>query len=437
MDLILPGSKSCMRSCRKPQHINTVVLLTVLCFTVYIIYGYHGVYGTTGGTSGGLQDMLVAGMPMIFTALVGMSCAPFLTLLIFSGAGNLLNTGFFNTEGIPFADILMGLPISETNVFVVLLIVTSLKIFVSLVGTGKIICDVSVGKIEELTGAICVIAGPYLVATSVTVQGASLSATGGFFASGAVRVLSIIIPLVAYGMYHVMKTLASAIDIAAFLAAPIPGVTALVTISKHLLVGAYVGLAILSPTAMTVVGLVFFVVAVIVFRWAQRLVRYYKKIYLVSFFKSTVLAGWPPPLVPARLPRRVAAEFENVEICIPAFVMNRTPFFKKRDRCYLVRAGGVNYLYASRLLGGPAKMVLPDDIYIEKLFRFVRFSSDRHLHLNLKGVHVVIGREHATNIEALVQKAGFTHYDEPPRPGGWKLEVDERNESKWKPRRRS
>ena len=436
MGRFVPGSKSYSKSCGR-IHINTVVFLTILCFSVYIIYGYHGVYGAAG-TSGGLQDMLVAGMPMVFTALVGMSCAPFLTLLIFSGAGNLLNTGLFSTEGIPFADILMGLPISETNVFVVLLVVTSLKIFVSLVGTGKIICDISVGRIEDLISAICVIGGPYLVATSVTVQGASLSASGGsFFASGAAMLLSVIIPIVAYGMYYVMKNLALAIDIAAFLASPIPGMAALFTIAKHMLVGTYVGLALINPTAMTVVGLIFFVVAVIVFNWARRLVRYYRKIYLVAFFNSIFRAGRYIPLVPARLPRRVAAEFKNVEICIPAFVMNRTPHFKKRDRCYLIRTGNVNYLYAGRLVGEPAKMVLPDDIYIEKLFRFVRFSSDRHLHLSLRGVHVVISREHATNIEALVQKAGFTHYDEPPRPGGTKVEANEPKESKWKPRRRS
>ena len=438
MERFIPG----LKSFRKIRHFDTVVMLAILCLAVYIVYGYHGVYGTTG-TSGDLHNMLVAGMPMVFTALVGMSCAPFLTLLILSGAGNLLNTGLFNTDIIPFAEILMGLPISETNVFVVLLVITSLKIFVSLVGSGKIVCDISIGKIEELTGAICVIAGPYLVATSVTVHGASLSAGGGLFVSGAARALSVIIPLVAYGLYYIMKNLASAIDIAAFLASPVPGVTALFTIAKHVLIGAYVGLALISPTAMTVVGLIFFVVAVIVFRWAQRLVRYYKKIYLAAFFKSTVLAGWPPPLVPARLPRGAAAEFNNVEICIPAFVMNNTPLIKKRDRCYLVRAGNGNYLFAGKMFGEPVKMKLPDGIYIEELFRFIRIFSDGHLPLPLRGVHAVIGREHAANIEALINKAGFVDYGELPyreaeraRAGGPKKE-DGPMESKWKPRRHS
>jgi hypothetical protein len=319
-----------------------------------------------------------------FAPLVSLGASPFVSLTVLSAVGSLLNAGTINPESIPFSDALMQLPISNPAAFVVLLIITLSKFGLSIAGASKFFCDVTLGKIEDAVGTVCAIGGAWLVASATT---------------ESVAIVPFTAAAIAYAIYYLMKTMLGAADIAALIVSPIPGSTGIFTVAKHILVGLFAWISVANPWLATIIGIILLIIAFFVFRWAKRLERYYRRIYLIPFTNSIFRRRWTPPLVPKKLPRGVEKEFSNISICIEGFFMNKTTALKKREHCYLIRAGNENFIFKKRFLGKKIKIPLAEDVYIEKAFRFVRVYS---AHTNL-----VIRREHRKNIQMLAEQAGF------------------------------
>lgn len=365
------------------------------------------VFGTSQTDVGITGVMAAQILPVVFSLIIGMSCSPFIALTVISGVGSFLNSGLVNSDAIPFSGFITELPLASFGVFVVLLVITSLKGLLNFAGTTKILCDATLGKLEDLTATLCVIIGPYLVITTVTVYAAE-PASGGVLSSAASGVLAVIASVVVYGMYYVVKTLVAALGVFTFL---IPGASVLFTTAKYTIVSGYTILTFVNPTVAFVIGLMLLVVALIAFSWARRMVKYYRRIYLFPFLNAAFRGGRIIPLVSKRIPRGVLKGFGKVDICIAAFFMNRTSPFKQREMCHFIRVDGKNYLYKMNVFGKEVKIPLEGKLYVERCFRFVRIFSEEEKPSSVRGIHIVISREQVCNIEELLADKNFVDYN--------------------------
>jgi hypothetical protein len=155
------------------------------------------------------------------------------------------------------------------------------------------------------------------------------------------------------------------------------------------------------------------IVAFFVFRAAKRLELYYRRIYLLPILNTIFRKGRGIRIVPNKIPRTVAGEFNDISICIEGFFLNKTTPFYKRELCYFIRSAGVNYLFKKRFfgLGKAVKITLPDEVYIERCFRFTRIFTEEGLHISLRNIHLVLRREHNKNADALIAEANLIDYN--------------------------
>jgi len=91
--------------------------------------------------------------------------------------------------------------------------------------------------------------------------------------------------------------------------------------------------------------------------------------------------------------------------------MNKMTGLYKRERCYFIKSGEKNYIFKKRLFGKIIKIELSGEVYIEKLFRFVRVFTDEALHPNQRKTDIVMRREHSKNISTLITQAGLIDYN--------------------------
>ena len=351
-----------------------IMLLFVFSFvSTFFAYDFSRAYGygeTSVVIDANLSDSDISSLAGAFAPLVSIGGSPFIALTILSGAGSMLNSGSINAENVPFANTLMQLPISNTGVFVTLLLITITKFLLSLLSATKIFCDAILGKIENLAGTLCVAGGAFLVTSVSTVYAAEIvmanvgsAGIGSFILTNAIAFLSAVF---AYGIYEAIKTMVASIDIFAFLFSSFPGATGVFTVVKHLTIGFYTWLAMVNPIVSAVIGIILVIIACLVFRAAKRQEIYYKRVYLIPFVNFLFRRGQKLPLVPKKLPRGVASEFNSVDICLESFFMNKTSKLYKREQCYFIRSGETNYIFKKRFFGKVIKFELSGDTYIEK-----------------------------------------------------------------------
>jgi hypothetical protein len=397
-----------------------LLLLVFSCIATYQAYNFNAVYAvseTPVEVGGGLSGDDISMLGGAFAPLVGLGGSPFIALTMLSGVGAFLNSGTINPDNIPFSNSLMSLPISSMSIFWILLAITAIKFLLSMIGASKVMCDATLGQIESLTGTVCAVGGAFLL-TSVTTVYAADFATASVGSVGAgtyflTNVIGFVSAVLAYIVYAVMRTMLAALDVLAFLFSPIPGSTALFTIAKHIIFSAYVWVSVTNPTASIVVGVVLVAIACFVFRAAKRLVFYYKKIYLIPFANALFRSGHRIPLIPKRLPRGVAMEFPNIDICIEGFFMNRAFGLYKRELCYFIKSGDTNYIFKKRLFGKTIKIEVPNEAFIEKpfIFRFLRIFTDEALRTSQRRINLIVRREHGKDIAEIIAKTGLIDYN--------------------------
>ena len=396
------------------------VFLFLLIFSfvsTLIADNYEIIYANQIQWDNNLSEKDVSQLGGAFAPLVGIGGSPFIALTILSGIGNLLNSGSINPDNIPMSSSLMSLPIASPSVFTILLILTIVKFLSSMFGTSKILCDVTLGKIENILGNISALGAPFLLASATTVYATGVTTTNvasittdTFFLTYAISFISAVF---AYAVYHLMKTMLISLDVLSFLFSPIPGSAALFTIAKHIILSIYMWIAVINPVASMVIGIILVIIACLVFRAAKRLELYYRKIYLIPFFNALFRRGHRIPLIPKKLPRAVSAEFSEIDLCIEGFFMNRTSSLYKRELCYFIKSGEKNYIFKKRLFGKTIKFEIPNDAFIEKplIFRFLRIFSDEELKTNKRRINLVVRREHGKNIEEIISKTGLIDYN--------------------------
>jgi|GEM_PF-1152363 len=370
----------------------------------------------TAGDVGDLTSDTFLVLGGIFAPLIAMSCSPFIALTILSGLGTFLNSGVVNPENIPLSDALMQLPISQSSFFIVLLIITLLKYGLSLLSKFKVLSDATLGKVEGWVGTICTIGGAFLIATATNVYASealgAASSEIGAFAPFLTNLIGVVVAALAYIVFFVIRTMMTAIGVLGLLVSPIPGLTGLITTLKHILVAIYTWISLANPAAASVIGLIILLAACLVFGKTRRLVTYYRRIYLIPFAGSIFRKDYTVPLMPRKIPRRVAEEFGDIEICIESFSQNRSTMLHKRERCLFVRAGGSNYIFKRRPLGKVIRIELSTETYVEKTFGFVRVFTYGASQTKYKIVNVAIRREHGKNLNDIAEKTDLINYNQ-------------------------
>jgi len=399
------------------EHRKIILLLLILSvFSTYITHNFDSVYGSAlrrGGNSPVLDQM--TDMSGSFAPLVSVSGNPFIVLTALSGTGTLLNAEVIDVDNISIARVLMALPISSIGIFIALLLVTIVKYLLSLPTSTKIFSDAVLGRADSVVGAVCVV-GISLLASQTTMVYASEVATVtvgdvGIVSSIITGVISFVFMVASFAMYISVRTMINAIDILAFLLAPIPGSSAVFTIVKNSSVILYILMAFIFPVIATIIGIILVIISFFVFRYAKRLELYYKRVYLIPFFNSIFRRKHVIPLIPKKLPRGVAEEFDDIKLCIECFFMNKTTPLYKRERCYFVRSGEVNYIYKKRLFGKTIKVKVSDETYIEKLFRFLKIFTHEELVEKERNINIVVRREHSKNWDDIIETAQLIDYN--------------------------
>jgi len=397
-----------------------LLLLVFSCIATFQEYSFNAAYASSTALIENSRSLTGDDISLLggaFAPLVGLGGSPFITLTMLSGVGVFLNSGTINPYNIPFSDALMSLPISDMGIFVILLTVTAIIFLLSMIGASKIMCDATLGQIENLIGKVCAVGGAFLLASVTTVYASEVvMASMGSVCVGTyflTNVIAFVSAVLAYMVYAVIRTMLSALDILAFMISPIPGSTALVTVVKHIVFSVYVWIAVTNPAVSMVVGVILVVIACFVFRSAKRLVLYYKRIYLIPFTNAIFRRRHRIPLIPKRLPRGVSAEFFNIELCIEGFFMNRALGFHKRELCYFIRSNETNFIFKKRLFGKAIKIEIPEETFIEKpfIFRFLRIFTDDALKQSQRRVNLVVRREHSKDIAEIITKTGFVDYN--------------------------
>ena len=396
-----------------------LLLLVFSCISTFHAYNFSIAYAHSDAlvTSNNATGDDISMLGGAFAPLVGVGGSPFIALTMLSGVGSFLNSGTINPDNIPFSDTLMSLPIASTGVFTILLVITIVKFLLSMLGASKVLCDVTLGKIENLSGTVCSVGGAFLLTSLTTVYAAEIAtastASVGVGTYILTNVIAFVTAVLAYAVYAVMRTMVAALDVLAFLFSPIPGSTALFTIAKHIVFSTYIWVAVTNPAASMVIGIILVIITCFVFRAAKRLELYYRKIYLIPFANALFRRGHRIPLIPKKLPRGVSAEFSNIDVCIEGFFMNRTSGLYKRELCYFIKSGESNYIYKKRFFGKTIKFELPKDTYIEKpfIFRFLRIFTDEAFRASQRRVNLVVRREHGKDIPEIIAKTGLIDYN--------------------------
>ena len=382
----------------------------------FVVHGF-GENPVASASSDSLSDDDIFDLSGAFAPFVAIGGSPFITLTLLSGVGSFLNSGIIDPENVPtVGTLLMQLPIANMVAFIILLVITSLKFFLSLSGISKVFCDLTLSKLEDITGMVCTIGVSFLVISATTVYAAEVS-TATVGSSGIGYILTTVISAtgaaLAYGIYTVIKTMVSAIDILVCLFSSIPGATAFFVISKYIVNGVYFLIIVLNPFTAAVIGIIIVIIACFVFRAAKRLELYYRRIYLIPLANRIFRSKYIIPLIPEKLPRGVAAEFTHIDMCIECFFMNRNSKLYKREQCYFIRSDESNYIFKKRLFRKAIKMELSGDAYIEKpfIFRFLKIFTDEAWHMSQRKVNLVVRREHGKNLDEIIEKAGLIDYN--------------------------
>ena len=415
--------------CKKKLARTILLIFIFSCISAYIAHNPSIVFGSGNATHTDGAALTADDVPLLSGALaplIAMSSSPFIALTMVSGVGTFLNSGTIDPSTIPFANVVMSLPISHMGIFLALLAITAIQYFMCLMSASKILCDATLGKLENYVGTILAAGGTFVLTSTTTVYAATVTPTITDGNSGLAYILTTIIAFIvsalAYVVYFVMKTMIRALDILTLLASPIPSATALFTNIKYIFVSIFAWNALSNPFVTSIFGILILIVAFLVFRAAKRIELYYRRIYLaprLSALLSVLFGrGYFVSVLPNKIPRSIAKEFENISVCLEGFFMNRTTPFYKREICYFVRSNDVNYLFKKRLFGKKIKIELLDDTYIEKstaLFKqislYTRIFTDERKHLDQRKIHLVLRREHSQIIDKLVADANLINYN--------------------------
>ena len=251
--------------------------------------------------------------------------------------------------------------------------------------------------------------------------------------------------IILYLAYFCIRFMIFGLDILINLLSQLnPGVSSVFKFVKIGVAAGYIWLANAHPYVFLVLGLILVVIAFFVFKWAYKMVRYFKYIYIRPFFLGIFKRKVKQPLIFKKAPKKLVEHFNDKELklLIPAFAIKNSTEnrqLKKHDRWWLAITEDGSYIVKKKFL---SKKILSiplkengefnksliykkynekagDELYIRKasIFRgsFCEIFSSCNIEKNAtkgnKYIRIVFSKEYMNQFEDIKEMFGFADYD--------------------------
>ena len=143
--------------------------------------------------------------------------------------------------------------------------------------------------------------------------------------------------------FFIISTVRYSFGSLATLFSPIPGISVIFFLSRSGFAYLMMKLYSWSPYIATAINIIIIIIALLIFRWSYRLVRYTKEVLIEPIFRRILRLIFrkqmPYQLVSESLPKRnikrASLETVGLTLCVPIFVL-KCPKLKKRIKGYLL-----------------------------------------------------------------------------------------------------
>ena len=309
-----------------------------------------------------------------------------------------------------------NLPISTPAVTIILTIVTIALYVIRSTAVSKALSAPTIDKIEEVCGYVVTVALSFMpVAMVRTVQAADAADDGvqkvvsvGTYA--ALLFLSLVSAIFNLIVYIVIHNCLDAVELLAA-AVPIEGMNVVVEILKAILHLTLVVLQIVSPFICVVIGIIFFIISLILFRWLSVLSVYYTHVYVKPVLRKVFRRHEVSSFMHKKFPRRGRKKYPELTMAIPAFSMNRRGrLVKKRELIWLSERGGEPIFLKIKPLRRVKEISLEElnplhrEVYLQKTLRFTRIVSED------RTVEIIFSSEYNDRWEVMLERFGLKDY---------------------------
>ncbi|MHC4882990.1 MAG: hypothetical protein ACYTCV_10390 [Planctomycetota bacterium] len=290
--------------------------------------------------------------------LAPVALSPFFGLACLSGTSILCEMGV-----LPKNDFLMGNEVLNNGwVFLIFAGLTVLTSAPRLLSVSKVFAEAT-ERIETYAGIISY--GIILMAAQqdapaeqvVVYSAGTFSMTGNSLLACCAAVNIFVIATVRF--FFELLTLIS----------PIPALDAIFECCNKTIAGILITIYAFSPWLAFVLNIILFLICLVIFKWANRRVKYMKAMLLepvlVGMVRSVLGCAHYDPDRSAQ--RKLARQFGNIAAVVKCFPSRKLGKIKKKDRCYLVFGDDGMRLVKLRLLGS----AVSKEVYAADLSRDV------------------------------------------------------------------
>jgi hypothetical protein len=258
--------------------------------------------------------------------LAPVALSPFFGLACLSGASILSEWGW-----LPENDFLQGNEVLNNPLvfllFAALTIVTSVP---KLVSVSKVFAEAA-DRLETYAGIISY--AVVLLAARQTPEPDTVVYAAGVFAVTNNGLLAV---MAAVNIF-VISTVRLFFELLV-LVSPVPLLDAIFEVANKTIAAVLMAIYLANPWLAFVLNLVIFAVCLLIFRWVNRRLRYYKAILLEPIWASVVhkLFGRPQWEPDWKMKRSLARAMPGIDLVVKCFPSRRLDKIRKKDRCYLV-----------------------------------------------------------------------------------------------------
>ena len=229
-------------------------------------------------------------------------------------------------------------------------------------------------------------------------------ATGIFI--GVVEFFKIILMLAVYFFVRYFNYAISALI--ALISGLDSTVSAVFRILRGLIATGFLLLAEYCPWVFYIFYAILIIVSVLVFRWANRIITYFKAIYIEPIKRAVFFSKREVPLVSKRRPKRLA----DSELAIPVFSLRRRIVkfpVKVRSKWWLAKDSEGAYIFRPAFLKRPEEIIRLEDVYIREAGPF-KHGFFEISELDRKAVRLVFSREYKPVLDKILELTGYGDY---------------------------
>lgn len=179
-------------------------------------------------------------------------------------------------------------------------------------------------------------------------------------------------------------------------------------IIRGLMATVFLLMAEYCPWVFYIFYAILIIVSILVFRWAHRIITYFKAIYISPVKWAIFRRNKTPLIVAKRRPKKLI----DSEIAIPVFTLRRkigeTPV-KLRSRMWLAKDEEGAYIYRPKFLRQPELLIRLEDMYIRKAGPF-KSGFYEISDLDRKTCRLVFSLEYNKILDNILEVTGYGDY---------------------------